>query len=210
MPTGKKPSPGRSGPSRPIQAFNEAYYRRFYRDPQTRVRTAAANARLAGFVFGYLEHLGIPVGRVVDLGCGLGQWQRQLAEHHPRAAFTGVEISPYLCEKFGWTQSSAAEFRGRGRYDLVLCQSVFQYLGDAEAREAVENLARLCRGAVYLEIITKGDWETHCNKKFTDGNIHLREKTWYRQLLGRHFRSAGGGIFIPKDSPVVLYDLEKG
>lgn len=210
MPTEKKPSNERMSPSRPVEAFNAAYYRRYYSDPRTRVRTAAANARLAGYVFGYLEHLGIPVRRVVDLGCGLGQWRRQVADHRPRAEYTGVEISPYLCEKFGWTRSSAAEFRGRGRYDLVLCQSVFQYLGDAEARSAVENIARLCRGAVYLEIITKGDWETHCDKRLTDGSVHLRESAWYRKLLGRHFRSAGGGLFIPKDSPVVLYDLEGG
>ncbi|MDB5050077.1 MAG: hypothetical protein JWO30_3148 [Fibrobacteres bacterium] len=207
----RKPIPStRSGLSRPIKAFNEAYYRRFYLDPETRVRSGTADARLARFVFGYLDHLGIPVKRVVDLGCGLGQWRGLLAGHHPRAVYTGVEISPYLCGKYGWVESSAADFRGRGRYDLILCQSVFQYLGDGEARAAVENLARLCRGALYLEIITKKDWQNHCNRKLTDGNIHLRDEAWYRKLLGRHFRSAGGGIFLPNESPVVLYDLERG
>ena len=154
MPTSKPLPYGQSGLSRPLQAFNESYYRRYYRDPGTRVRSATADGRLARFVFGYLGHLGIPVKRAVDLGCGLGQWRGQLAKHHPRAAYTGVDISPYLCAKYGWEQSSAADFRGRGRYDLVLCQSVFQYLGDAEARAAVENLARLCRGALYMEIST--------------------------------------------------------
>ncbi|HKP95776.1 MAG TPA: class I SAM-dependent methyltransferase [Fibrobacteria bacterium] len=210
MATQKNRLRGPSGLSRPLSAFNEAYYRRYYRNPETRVRSAAADGRLARFVFGYLEHLGIPVRRVVDLGCGLGQWRGRLALHHPRAAYTGVDISPYLCAKYGWEESSAADFRGRGRYDLVLCQSVFQYLGDAEARIAVENLARLCRGALYLEIITEEDWELHCNRRMTDGNVHLRGAGWYRKLLGRRFRSAGGGIFLPKDSPAVLYELERG
>ncbi|MDB5105886.1 MAG: Methyltransferase type 12 [Fibrobacteres bacterium] len=200
----------RAGPSRPVTAFDEAYYRRFYLDSDTRVRSGQAEERLARFVFGYLGHLGIPVRRALDLGCGLGRWRGILARHHPRADYTGVEISPYLCEKYGWLRSSAADFKGRGRYDLVLCQSVFQYLGDEEARNAVANLARLCRGAVYLEIITKRDWELHCNRKMTDGKIYLRDAAWYRKLLAPHFRSAGGGIFLPKDSPVVLYDLEGG
>ncbi len=204
-----RPSPQkRTGPSRPADVFNEAYYRRFYLDTDTRVRSAAAEERMAKFLFGYLGHLGIPVKRVLDMGCGLGRWRGLLAKHHPRGEYTGVEISEYLCAKYGWTQSSAADFRGRGRYDLVLCQSVLQYLGDAEAGEAMENLARLCRGALYLEIITKRDWEIHCNRKMTDGKVYLREDRWYRDLLGRHFRSAGGGLFLPKDSPVVLYELE--
>lgn len=198
----------RIGSSRPVTAFDEAYYRRFYLEPSTRVRSGGGDARLARFVFGYMGHLGLPVKRVLDLGCGLGRWRKELAVHHPRAAYTGVEISEYLCAKYGWVRSSAAEFRGRGRYDLILCQSVLQYLGDAEAREACGNIARLCRGAVYLEIITKRDWEFHCDRKMTDGKVYLRDAAWYRKLLSRDFRNAGGGLFLPKDAPVVLYELE--
>jgi SAM-dependent methyltransferase len=184
-----KPSQAkRAAASRPVDAFNEAYYRRFYLDTRTRVRSAAAEE--------------------LDLGCGLGKWRNLLARHHPGGDYTGVEISEYLCGKYGWARGSAADFRGRGRYDLVLCQSVIQYLGDSEAEAAVENMARLCRGALYLEIITKRDWERNCNRKMTDGKIHLREERWYRNLLAPHFRSAGGGLFLPKDSPAVLYELE--
>ena len=148
--------------------------------------------------------------RVVDLGCGLGKWQGLLAKRHPRADYTGVEYSPYLCGKYGWTRGSAADFQGRGLYDLVLCQSVIQYLGDEDARLAVANMARLCRGAVYLEIITKRDWRDHCDRKATDGQVHLRAGAWYRDLLAPHFRNAGGGLFLPRDSGAVLYELESG
>jgi SAM-dependent methyltransferase len=192
----------------PRDAFDEEYYRRFYLNPATRVSAAPAQARLADFVFGYLAHLEVPVKRVLDLGCGLGQWRKELAKHHPKATYQGVEFSPYLCEKLGWVRGSVADYRGRGRYDLVICQSVFQYLDDAEAKAGIRNLARLCRGAVYLEIITRKDWREHCNREITDGNIHLREGAWYRKQLDRHFRSIGGGLFLPKDSPAVLYELE--
>ncbi len=208
--TQKRPSPARSAPSRPVEAFGEAYYRRYYLDPGTRVRSAAADTKLARFVFGYMAFLGLPVRRVLDLGCGLGQWRGLTSSQHPSAGYTGVEVSPYLCRKYGWQEGSAADFRGRGSYDLILCQSVMQYLSDADARAAIANLARLCRGAVYLEIVTKEDWARHCDQRFTDGAIHLRSAAWYREALSRHFRSAGGGLFLPKSSPAVLYELERG
>jgi SAM-dependent methyltransferase len=209
------PAPGKSGtvrsdPSRPLSAFGEDYYRRFYKDPATRVRAGSAQSRLADFVFGYLSHVGVPVRRMLDLGCGLGHWRADLARKHPRATYTGVEISPYLCARYGWESGSAADFRGRGRYDLIICQSVLQYLPDAGVKAAVANMARLCRGALFLEIITAGDWRDHCDQRVTDGNIHMRTESWYRKELGRHFRSAGGGVFLPLDSPVVLYELEQG
>jgi SAM-dependent methyltransferase len=197
-------------PARPRESFGAEYYQRFYHDPATRVRGSGVQARLAGFVFGYLSHLGLPVRRVLDLGCGLGHWRTSLKQAHPRASYTGVEFSPYLCDRFGWEEGSAADYVGRGRYDLILCQSVLQYLPDDGVRAAAANMARLCRGAVYLEIITAEDWREHVDRRVTDGKVHMRPARWYRQVLGRHFRSAGGGLFLPKDSPAVLYELERG
>lgn len=190
--------------------FGQAYYRRFYVDPATRVHEARGQGRLARFVFAYLDYLEIPVRRAADLGCGLGHWQRELRKRHPAARYTGVESSDWLCRTYGWEQGSAATWKGRGRYDLVVCQSVLQYLDDREAKEAVANLARLCRGALYLEALTREDWDVYCNKKVTDGRVHLRPDSWYRRALSRHFKAAGGGIFLPLDSPAVLYSLEGG
>ncbi len=202
----KRPTPRKFSPA--PHTFDEAYYRRFYIDPKTRVRGSTGQARLAHFVFGYLGHLGLPVKRVLDLGCGLGQWKKELAKHHARASYQGVEFSLYLCEKFGWAQGSVVEYTGKGQFDLVICQSVFQYLDDKQAVAGIKNLAKHCRGAVYLEIITKLDWHKHCNRDMTDGNIFLREGDWYKSHLDKYFRNAGGGLFLPKKSPTVLYELE--
>ena len=41
----------------------------------------------------------------------------------------------------------------------MICQSVFQYVPAAEVRRGLRNLAGLCRGAAYLEVVTREDWE---------------------------------------------------
>lgn len=188
--------------------FDAAYYRRFYRDPATRVHDPRAQTRLAELVFAWMGYLELPVRRVLDMGCGLGHWRREAARHRPAARYTGVEASEYLCRRYGWERGTAAGWRGRGQYDLVICQSVLQYLDREEALAAIANLARLCRGALYLEALTREDWEAHCNRKVTDGRVHLRPAAWYRRALSGRFRPLGGGMFLPAGSAATLYSLE--
>ncbi|MEX2227044.1 MAG: methyltransferase domain-containing protein [Dehalococcoidia bacterium] len=188
--------------------FDEAYYRRYYGGAATKARDRRTQRRLASLVFAYLDHLEIPVRRVVDLGCGLGAWRRELAARYPTASYTGVEASEYPRRKYGWDDGTAATYRGRGRYDLVICQGVLQYVDDGEFRASIANIARLCRGAAFLEIPTVRDWNENCDRSTSDGQIYMRSGEWYRREIGRHFRSAGGGVWLPKDSDAVLYELE--
>ena len=192
--------------------FDEQYYDRFYRNPRTRVHTHVEIETLGRFVFGYLDVIGIQTSRVVDLGCGLGFWRDVTAIHAPDASYTGVEISQYACEEMGWTHSSAADFRDPDDegFDLVICQGVLQYLKRGECADAIANMAELCRGAIYLEALTKADWEQNCDTGRTDGDVHLRTGRWYRnQLRDAGLIAAGGGIFVPADGPAVLYELER-
>jgi SAM-dependent methyltransferase len=189
--------------------FDEPFYQRYY-SAATRARDRRTQRRLAALVFAYLDHLEIPVRRVVDLGCGLGGWRREVAARYPSAQYTGAESSDYLCRRYGWATGTAATFGGRGRYDLVICQGVLQYVDDGEFRASIANIARLCRGAAFLEIPTVRDWNEHCDRSTSDGQIHFRSGDWYRREIGRHFRSAGAGLWLPQDSPAVLYELEGG
>ena len=43
-----------------------------------------------------------------------------------------------------------------------------------------------------------------------DGDVNLRSGAWYRRRLARHFVNAGGGLFVHRDAPVVMFDLEHG
>ena len=190
------------------ERFDAAYYERFYRRAKTRVSDAKEIQKLGRFVCSYVDYLGLPVRRVLDAGCGLGRWRGVIAEHYPRARYTGIEVSAYLCKRYGWTQASIAEYRARGGFDLVICQGVLQYLDDREASAALENLARLCRGALYLEALTAEDWRDACDQRATDGAVHRRPASFDKKRLARQFHALGGGVFVKRDADIVLYRLE--
>ena len=188
--------------------FDEDYYRRFYGDRSTRVAAPQAYRRLAGFVAAYIRHLDLQVKSVLDIGCGLGQWREALKREFPGARYTGVEISDYLCEHHGWTKGSVVDFEPGRMFDLVICQGVLQYLTDRQAARAINNLGRLTRNALFLEVLTRRDWRENCDRRTTDGEVHLREGEWYRSRMRRHFVNCGGGLFLPRSSPAVLFEME--
>jgi trans-aconitate methyltransferase len=189
--------------------FDEAYYRRYYEDPRTRVAAPEEIRALADFVCGYLKYMDLPVQRVLDMGCGLGNWKPELKRHFPRARYTGVEQSDYLCNRFGWRKASVDRFESDRPFDLVICQDVIQYLPAGRADDALQRLAALSRGALLFAVLTREDWEENCDQKLTDGTGYLRSGRWYRKRLNKHFINAGGGLFLKRDSNVVLYEMEK-
>lgn len=192
----------------PRSTFDRAYYERHYRDQLTRVGGPAAMRRLGDFVASYLRYLEQPVASVLDFGCGLGHWRRVARRHFPRARYVGIEVSDYLCATYGWAHGSVVDWVAPAPADLVICHGVLQYLDAGAARRAIGNLARNCRGALFLEALTREDWEHNCDQDRTDGNVFLRPAAWYRRALGPHFRAVGGGLFLRPDSPAVLFELE--
>jgi SAM-dependent methyltransferase len=190
--------------------FDAAYYARFYGDRRTRVADAASTQRLAAFVSAYLRFLGLRVREVLDLGCGLGHWRAAIAAQFPGARYTGVEASDYLCRRKGWRKGSVVDYDHGRSVDLAVCQGVLQYLPAPAARAAVANLARLTHGALYLEVLTRADWEENCDRGRTDGAVHLRSGAFYRRLLRPHFTSCGGGVFVRRAAGIPLFELERG
>lgn len=193
----------------PEYVFDEAYYRRFYAYPRLRASDRREVDALGSFVCAYLRYLGLPVRRALDMGCGFGLFRAVLARHFPKARYTGVEISEFLCREYGWTYGSVVDFRARAPFDLVLCKDVLQYLPNAAAARAVDNLAKLCRGALYFNALTREDWEENCDRDATNGDVFQRGSGWYRRRLRRHFIAVGGGVFIRRTAPVVLWELDK-
>jgi SAM-dependent methyltransferase len=188
--------------------FDKAYYDRFYRNPQTRAMTPASARRQAGFIAAYLRHLELPVRRILDVGCGVGMTLRALAREYPRAEAQGVEFSAYLCERYGWQPGSVEDFATDEAFDLVVCNDVLTYLDDPACARAITNLARLCRGALYVGILTADDAQLYDPDR-TDPHQHLRPASWYRRRLQRHFVSVGGGLYLKRPLNVTVWTLER-
>jgi 2-polyprenyl-3-methyl-5-hydroxy-6-metoxy-1,4-benzoquinol methylase len=187
--------------------FDAAYYRRFYRNPRTRATTPRGVRRQAAFIAAYLRHLEVPARRVLDIGCGLGWMLEALRQEFPNASTTGVEYSEYVCAEHGWTQGSVTDYRARTPFDLVVCNDVLPSLDDAACRAAIANLARLCRGALYLGVLTKED-RRRCDRARTDLDVYVRSAAWYRKQLAKHFVAVGGGLFLKRPLEVTMWALE--
>lgn len=192
-----------------MTAFGSAYFRQFYFNPKTRVTTAAEMRDRAALIAAVLRHAKIPVRRILDAGCGIGHLRKAFAALLPRARYTGLERSEYLCARYGWTRASVVDFTPRTGYDLVVCYDVLQYLADEDAARAIANLARLSRAAVYVSALTREDWRANCDRRRTDRDVHLRRGAWYARRLKRRFRYLGFGVWIRKDVTTILWELER-
>jgi 2-polyprenyl-3-methyl-5-hydroxy-6-metoxy-1,4-benzoquinol methylase len=187
--------------------FDREYYRRFYLDPRTAVISRAEMRERAALIAAYARHIGLPVRNILDAGCGIGLLRAPLRRAFPRASWTGLEYSEYLCERYGWTQGSLATFRAEP-FDLVVCYDVLQYLDDRTAARAIVSLGQLTRGLLYISALTARDWRENCDRTRTDRDVHLREAAWYGQRLRRWFRPSGVGFWIRRGAPLTAWEME--
>jgi len=170
--------------------YDEAYFDKWYRHPQHRVKSAAELRRQVEFVLRLAEWvLGRPVRTVLDVGCGEGNWQPELKRLRPRVYYEGVDPSEYAVARFGARRGLV---RGgiedldtlalRPQYDLVVCCGMLNYLSPETLRRGVAQVARRTGGVAYLELFTAGD-------AFEGDTSWTAPKpaAWYRRLL----RSAG-------------------
>jgi SAM-dependent methyltransferase len=201
----------RSPPKRRVasNAFGAAYFQKFYLSPATRVTDAVEMRTRARLIAAVLAHAAVPVRSILDAGCGIGLLRSPFALVWPRARYTGLDASEYLCGRFGWIRGSVADYVPRRASDLAVCYDVLQYLNDREAARAIANFKRLTRAALYVSALTREDWREHCDRKLTDRAVHLRAGEWYRRRLRRDFRYLGFGIWLRKDVTAILWDMER-
>jgi hypothetical protein len=62
---------------------------------------------------------------------------------------------------------------------------------------------------LHFSVLTTEDWESHCDREATDRNAHLRTGDWYRRRLGADFINAGSGMFVRRDAPIHLWELDR-
>ena len=188
--------------------FGADYYRRYYYDPRTAVTTRAQMRARAQLIVALTAHVGLPVRRILEAGCGTGLLRTALVRLLPHARYTALEASPYLCRQYGWLQRRIERYRSRRPFDLVICYDVLQYLEARDAERALRNFARLCRGVLYFSALTRVDLARNCDPRRTDADVYLRSARWYRTRLRHHFREAGLGFWVRRGAPLTLWELE--
>ena len=188
--------------------FDRDYYQRYYYDPRTSVTTRREMQARARVIAAFTEHAGLPVRRILEAGSGTGMLRAALQPLLPRARYTCLEMSEYLCERYGWQHGRIEEYRAPASFDLVICYDVLQYLEAKAAGRALANFARLCRGALYFSALTRGDWARNCDPDRTDSNVYLRSGHWYRARLRRNFRELGLGCWLRRGAPLTIWELE--
>ncbi len=189
------------------ERFDASYYRRFYMHAATRAMSKPETERRAVLIAALVAQLEIPVKRILDVGCGLGWFKKPLLKTFSKARYEGVEYSQYLCEKMGWQHGSVVDYVGHGQYDLVICCDVIQYLNNHDATTAINNLAQLCCGALFIHIPTQRDWRTLMDPSGTDTKVHVRSAQWYRRRLSQHFTHIGNGVLVKYEVPFLQWEL---
>ena len=175
--------------------FDRAYYRRFYFDPKTAVANRREMAARARLIAALTEHAGLPVRRILEAGCGTGMLRAPLKRLLPRAHYTGLETSEYLCERYGWEHGRIEQYRAPAPFDLVICYDVLQYLDDRAAAAALANFGRLCRGVLYFSALTRSTWSTTATPRAPTPTCSCAVPTGTARACGSSFarRAWGSG-----------------
>jgi len=91
----------------------------------------------------------------------------------------------------------------------VICQGVLPYLGAQDLKRALDNLGRLSRGALYLEAVTREDYEQDIiDDTLTDPRLYRHRASLYRRGLAQHFTELGGGVWLSRQAEVPMFALE--
>lgn len=185
--------------------FDESYYERYYENTRTRVASRASTRQLVTFVLHYLRHIQIEINTALDVGCGLGWWQRTLCRHGVH--YHGLEYSEYMANRMGWEYGDILTPAERGA-DLVICQGVLGYIGCAWLPLAIENLHRWTGSALYLSVACEEDVDVSINMQRSDDTQIIRPKSAYAELLKEKFVGIGGGLFLPYSDRSRMTSLE--
>jgi hypothetical protein len=191
------------------EPFGAAYYDRYYGSARTRVHSLDEVGRLCWGVVSLLEWWQQPIESVLDVGAGVGLWRDWFAKHRPGVAYRSTEYSAHACKQYGHEQRDITSWRAKERFDLVVCQGVLPYIDDAGAAKAIDNLAAMTGGFLYLEAITKKDIRDVCDDSRTDVEVHARTGKWYRARLEKHYVEVGCGLWCRRNSGILFYELER-
>jgi len=147
--------------------------------------------------------------RILDLGCGDGEFIKEILKKYSRKKITGVDISPsriarlkqefpsidLLCEDILKNSLKKEQF------DLIICSQVIEHIQNEE--EIIQEFNRLLRkgGYLYVTSVLKKPWAVYKyrnNGKFVLDPTHEREyasEEEFRKNIEKHFKLLKVNIF---------------
>ncbi|MCM3875490.1 MAG: class I SAM-dependent methyltransferase [Thermoanaerobaculia bacterium] len=199
------------------KTYDEAYFRKWYRDPKKRLVRRAGVARKAAMAVGVAEHLlGRRVASVLDIGCGEGAWFPLLRELRPKLRYLGLDTSDYAVRRFGRSRNvrpgswgQVAELRFDEPFDLVVCSDALHYVPTREVVRGLESLSELIGGVAYFDFLTADDdLETGIEGDLV--GFKMRRAAWYRRKLrGADLVECGLGFWVTPARAPQLTALER-
>jgi SAM-dependent methyltransferase len=173
-----------------MKEYDREYYRRWYRDPSTRIGTAETTRRKASLAVSAAEFmLTRPIESVLDVGCGDGLWLAAIKKLRPRIKYVGVDPSEYVVQRLSrrhemrlGTLGDLARLKFRKPFDLIVCADVIQYVENEDLGRGLAEIRRLTGGVAYIEAFTVED----NMEGDRDGWIDRSER-----VMRRFFRDAG-------------------
>lgn len=192
------------------EPFDAGYFRKYYESRRSRVYGREQIAALAQGVTGFVAWFGGELESVLDVGAGIGLWRDWFREHRPNVRYRSLDVSAYACKTYGHERRDITKWKGREKFDLVVCQGVMPYFDDAGCERATANMAAMCRGFLYVEAITSRDLREVVDRTKTDVSVHARSAAFYRRILRKHFEPLGCGLHHVRGGDKVFYDLERG
>lgn len=147
-----------------MKSFDRSYFDKWYRS-RAKVRTRTDLARRAALAVAVAEFvLERPVRRILDIGCGEGEWGTALLAQRPRAQYVGIDPSEYAVQRYGGrrnirigTFGELARVPDLDRFDLVVCADVLHYLKPREIERGARDLADRLNGVALLQAYVLGD-----------------------------------------------------
>ena len=168
--------------------YDRDYFDKWYRHPHHAVKSRHELERKVALTVAVAEYyLGRPVGSVLDVGCGEGDWRAPLERLRPAIQDLGVDSSEYAVARFGRARNlrlatfgQLAELRFDMTFDLIVCTDVLHYVRTAELRRGLRGIVEMLDGAAFLELFTAIDSPDGDKQGFI-----ARSPKWYRTVFSQ-------------------------
>lgn len=208
----------RSRKARPTaKLYDEAYFRKWYRDPEKRLVRREGVARKVAMAVSVAEHLlGRRISSALDVGCGEGAWFSLLRALRPRLRYLGLDTSDYAVRRFGRSRNirkgswgRLSELRFDDPFDLLVCSDTLHYVRTSEVVTGLEVLPELVAGVAYLDFLSADDdLETGIEGDLV--GFKMRRASWYRRKLREAgLVECGLGFWAASDLAPRLTALER-